>query len=156
MFIFPRDTAGWATVTWGVWERWNIEVAKELINKYLRLIHASTERMPNNENLALDIDANVGIYTVNLASEFDKLVEIEASPIVSKVLEANVATNQLERLVDIRVIALGNDELMHNMHINLDSSGLSSFETVTEGAKKETAIQMHRGDVILNENYNSF
>ena len=151
MYIYPRDTAGFAPVSWGVWERWNIEAAILLIDKHFQLNPSAGKPF-----LALDVGANVGIYTVNLALKFDKLVAIEASPIVSKVLEANVLTNQLEHLVDVRAIAIGNDELIHTLHINLKSSGLSSFVTVTKGVTKETAIQMHRGDVILNENYNSY
>lgn len=155
MYVYPRDTAGLATIVWGVWERWNIETAKDLIVKH-QAIEAGKVAKKHTKTMALDIGANVGIYTLNLADKFDKLVSVEASPIVSKVLEANVLTNQLDGKVDIRVIALGSDNEEHIMNVNLSSSGLSSFEVLPNGNIKQVSIQMHQGDSVLDTYYSDF
>ena len=152
MYVYPRDTAGWATISYGVWERWNIESSVVLIEKLSKL--SEYQKIKNSRpTLALDVGANLGIYTINLAKKFDKLVAVEASPIVSKVLEANILTNQLEENVDLKVIALGDDEKAHEMNVNLSSSGLSSFQAVTTGKIKKVRIQMYRGDTLLKANY---
>lgn len=155
MYVYPRDIAGWATVAWGVWERWNIESSNYLINKFLNL---SSQQATGGGRpvLGLDIGANLGIYTLNLAKKFDKFVAVEASPVVSKVLEANILTNQLDDRVDLQVIALGDDEKIHEMNVNLSSSGLSSFQAETKGNIKKVKIQMHRGDTVLDNHYPNY
>lgn len=155
MYVYPRDTAGWATVAWGVWERWNIESSSYLINKFLSL-SSQQVTLSKRPVLGLDIGANLGIYTLNLAKKFDKLVAVEASPVVSKVLQANILTNQLDDKVDLQVIALGDDERIHEMNVNLSSSGLSSFQAETKGNIKKVQIQMHRGDNVLDTHYPNY
>jgi hypothetical protein len=154
MYVYPRDTAGVATVVWGVWERWNIETARKLIKKHMDLIsHISNKK---EKTIALDIGANLGIYALNLANNFEKLLAVEASPIVSKVLEANVLTNKLEDKIDINVLAFGDKDGEQIMNINLSSSGLSSFEEILGENIKKIPIKMYRGDTIISNNYSSF
>ena len=102
MYVSPYDTAGFATIVWGVWERWNIEVARKLI------LQNNKKFANNKKNLFIDVGANLGIYSLNLAKDYcDKVLSIEASPVVIKVLEANVLSNSLDDFVDIKNIGFG-------------------------------------------------
>lgn len=156
MYVSPYDTAGFATIVWGVWERWNIEVARKLI------LQNNKKFANNKKNLFIDVGANLGIYSLNLAKDYcDKVLSIEASPVVIKVLEANVLSNSLDDFVDIKNIGFGFNEGFMDLNVSLKNSGMTSFLNTNEvintnkDDQKKIPIEVVKGDTLINQNYSS-
>jgi FkbM family methyltransferase len=144
IYCQPRDSQGLAITVYGAWEHYNIEAALRLSKFYIK----------KNKSIALDIGANIGSYTLNLANNFDKIIAVEASPIVGKILEANILTNRMESKIDANIVALGNKTEIKKFNVNLDRSGLSSFKK-TKSKTKTLKIKVLNGDLFISRKLNA-
>jgi len=113
MYTFP-DKAGKHFWIYGSWESWNIEILK---NHFL----------PNPENgVFLDIGANIGCYTINLADHFQEVWSFEPAPIASAILYANIESNKLGNCKIINK-GVGNKTGTETLNIIPSNSGMSSI-----------------------------
>lgn len=92
-----------------------------------------------NRGLALDIGANVGLWSKDLCSSFERVLAFEPVADFRACLLKNVTATNLE----IHACALGAEETMINMIITPDNTGHSHVDTNSLGAG---AIPMHRLD----------
>lgn len=76
----------------------------------------------------LDIGANVGVYTVGLASQFSSVLAFEPHPVVHRILDLNLAANDLH---DVRTFNFGlsdHDGLSQLWEGTADNVGAASLE----------------------------
>ena len=90
-------------------------------------------------HLALDIGANVGLWTRDLCQAFDHVIAFEPVADFRECLTRNVIATNLE----IRPCALGNQDTMINMIITEQNTGDSHVDTRTLG---QGSIPMYRID----------
>lgn len=90
-------------------------------------------------HLALDIGANVGLWTRDLCQAFDHVIAFEPVADFRECLSRNVTATNLE----IRPCALGNQDTMINMIITEQNTGHSHVDTQTLG---QGSIPMYRID----------
>lgn len=89
--------------------------------------------------LALDIGANVGLWSRDLCQFFDRVIAFEPVTDFRACLERNVSAQNLE----IRPCALGAVDTQINMIITQENTGHSHVDTASLG---QGSIDMHRLD----------
>ena len=114
MYTYP-DKAGKYFWLYGSWESWNIQIIKK---------HFFT--VPS-DGVFLDIGANLGCYTVNLADTFNRVISFEPAPIAWKILAANIQSNELSNCQLIKK-GVGSENKYTNLNIIPNNSGLSSID----------------------------
>lgn len=92
-----------------------------------------------HKGLALDIGANVGLWTRDMAKQFERVIAYEPVADFRECLQKNVNMEN----VAIRDYALGNENTTIDMVITPDNTGHSHVDTDTIGQGK---IQMYRLD----------
>ena len=112
MYTYP-DIAEKYFWLFGSWEAWNIKIIK----KYFCT--------KENTRTFLDVDANLGCYSTNLADNFEIVLSFEAAPIARRVLEANILSNCLTNCL-VKPVAVGNQNGEINLHYNPKNSGMAS------------------------------
>ena len=93
----------------------------------------------NKFGLAVDIGANVGLWSRDLAQRFDRVIAIEPVLDFTKCLEKNVQTHNVE----VWPIALGTEDTTIDMVITEGNTGHSHINQDTIGTGK---VQMKRLD----------
>jgi FkbM family methyltransferase len=92
-----------------------------------------------NRGLALDIGANVGLWSRDLAQAFQRVIAFEPVADFRDCLLKNVAATNFE----VRACALGEENTTINMIITPENTGHSHVDTATLG---QGTIPMHRLD----------
>lgn len=101
-----------------------------------------------------DVGANVGIYTLALASSAKgrHLIAFEPAPVTAEQLRANVACNDLEKQVDIHQCGLGGTDDEHPFYVSTlpELSGFDRQSATRWGASVEevVSVQLRRLDTI--------
>ena len=140
MYSYP-DIAGKYALLSGCWEGWNIDAALNLVRHRF-----------GNEPLGcfMDIGANLGVYSVNLAEHFEKTYAFEPAVIARHVLRANVLSNRLGHSVEVVELGLSNEEKSLEFYVDPANSGMSSLVKSHANADFEkTTIDLVRGDDFL-------
>tara|TARA_X000000950_G_scaffold289399_1_gene412886 strand:- start:3854 stop:4636 length:783 start_codon:yes stop_codon:yes gene_type:complete len=113
MYTYP-DKAGKYFWIYGSWEAWNIEILK---NHFFP--------KPTN-GVFLDLGANLGCYSINLAEHFQEVWSFEPAPIASAVLYANIESNKLGNCKIIKK-GVGKKAGTETLNIIPSNSGMSSI-----------------------------
>jgi FkbM family methyltransferase len=92
-----------------------------------------------NRGLALDIGANVGLWSKDLTQSFDRVIAFEPVATFRDCLLKNVIATNFE----VRACALGEENTTINMIITTENTGHSHVDTTTLG---QGTIPMHRLD----------
>ena len=93
----------------------------------------------NRKGLALDIGANVGLWSRDLCENFDHVIAFEPVADFRECLLRNVTSANFE----VRACALGEQDTQINMIITAENTGHSHVDTASIG---EGSIPMHRLD----------
>jgi len=93
----------------------------------------------HRRDLALDIGANVGLWSRDLCQSFDRVIAFEPVPDFQQCLLRNVTAPNLE----LRPCALGNEDTLINMIITEHNTGHSHVDTQSIG---QGSIPMYRLD----------
>ena len=145
-YSYP-DIAGKHSLLNGCWEGWNIDAAYGLL-----------KRRVGNQNLGcfMDIGANLGVYSVNLAEYFEKTYAFEPAVIARHVLKANVLSNKLAQRIEVVDLGLSNEQATAEFFVDPANSGMSSLVKSRANADFEkTTIDLVRGDDFLKEKRSS-
>lgn len=122
MYTFP-DIAGKYFWLYGSWEAWNIKILKQ---------HFFSN---SSDALFLDIGANLGCYTINLAEIFREVWSFEPAPIASSILYANVEANEINNCV-LLTKGVANKNGTIPLNVVPADSGLSSIKNKVENSKQ--------------------
>jgi FkbM family methyltransferase len=114
-FILPGDYVGTMNAQLGCYEREEIEVLRWIVNCCLTAAEQKTAAF-------LDVGAHLGNYSIEIGPSFGSIIAVEASPVLSKVLWANLLWNRISA-EDAVVL----DKAVSNQ------PGLISFEHNTAG-----------------------
>lgn len=109
---------------------------------YQEPVRQQSINLCTSRGLALDIGANVGLWSRDLCENFTQVIAFEPVADFRDCLIKNVPASNLE----IKACALGADETMINMIITAENTGHSHVDTASLGAG---AIPMHRLDNIM-------
>ena len=97
----------------------------------------------------LDVGANLGCYSVNLADNFETVLSFEPAPIARRVLEANILSNCLTNCL-VKPVAVGNQNGEISLHYNPENSGMASVNPLhqSENTKYEKVAIVRLDDAI--------
>lgn len=90
-------------------------------------------------NFAIDIGANIGLWSRDLSKYFNKLVCFEPNPLCQEYLKNNISMNNSK----IYNYALGENEESKNLILHPTNSGASSFVNRTKLGKKEDGTKIY-------------
>jgi len=90
-------------------------------------------------NIAIDVGANIGSYTLRLARNFRQVLAFEPNPQVSSILRMNVAANKFHN-VTVNQIALSEAEGMLPIHIDPKHEGHGSLNPLRYGVSYDEVI----------------
>lgn len=141
-YSYP-DIAGKYSLINGCWEGWNIDAVINILKQ-----HAGYQ----NLGCFLDVGANLGVYSVNLAEHFKKTYAFEPAVIARHILKANVLSNKLEDSIEIVELGLSNNNTTLEFFVDPANSGMSSLDKSRTSANFEkTFIDVVRGDNFLKD-----
>ena len=115
---FPDDQIGRDIAVSGIYEAAGISAIKWLIQS--NLISSS------KGGVFVDVGANVGVYSLSLASHFKKVIAFEPHPVTNKILDLNVYINRIENIV-ISNCGLSDKSGMATLVDDLNNTGASSI-----------------------------
>ncbi|MDA8631876.1 FkbM family methyltransferase [Litoricolaceae bacterium] len=130
IFINPSDHMGFEFLVDGSWDQFLTDSIKMV----------STEV---GSSLFIDIGANIGLISVQVAGSFNKLIALEPNPIAFGVLQANALTHIAKSKLSLRNYGLGSQSELAQLNIpekNLGGAFVESSDnklTTEELAKKE-------------------
>ncbi len=90
-------------------------------------------------NFAIDIGANIGLWSRDLSKYFNKLVCFEPNPLCQEYLKNNISMNNSK----IYNYALGEYEESKNLILHPTNSGASSFVNRTKLGKKDDGTKIY-------------
>lgn len=139
--VFADDLIGRESVVAGSYEAAGIQAIRFLMEKAV---------IDGRNTSFIDVGANVGTYCVSLAKEFVSVSAFEPHPVIRRVLELNVAVNNLSNC-DVFQLALSDRdgvEVMGESRENMGSSRIlrTSQETI-DGDTFE--VEVRAGDPFL-------
>ena len=106
---------------------------------YQEPVRTQSIKLCSHRGVALDIGANVGLWSKDLTQAFDRVIAIEPVAAFRDCLLKNVAATNFE----VRACALGEENTTINMIITPENTGHSHVDTATLG---QGTIPMHRLD----------
>lgn len=106
---------------------------------YQEPVRKKSIELTNTRGLALDIGANVGLWSRDLTQAFDRVIAFEPVAAFRDCLIKNVTGLNFE----VRACALGAEDTLINMIITPENTGHSHVDTSTLGSG---TIPMHRLD----------
>lgn len=132
-FVLPGDFVGSMNAQFGCYEQEEIDVAKWVL----------TQCLSDHQGAMLDVGSHLGNYTIELAKHFSQVVAAEASPILAKVLEANVLWNQLGHKAKVLQRAVSDQSGTVRFHHNLAGNlgGSSIHKEQVKGDSIEVAVE---------------
>ncbi len=138
-FVVPtHDEVGLRILSTGNFEAKNLEGLR---------LHAFSARV---EEVAVDVGANIGVFSVELSHYFKSVIAIEPNPITFHVLQANLAINKA-RVLALQLGASNSDQ---TMALHMPTAGDLGWATLHPNAPDFTSFQVHVRpiDDILSEN----
>lgn len=106
---------------------------------YQEPVRKVSMKLCTNRGLALDIGANVGLWSRDLCENFDRVIAFEPVADFRQCLLRNVTADNFE----VRSCALGEQDTQINMIITAENTGHSHVDTASIGAG---SIPMYRLD----------
>ena len=113
-------------------------VDKGLPAEYQIAVRRRSIELCNNRDVALDIGANVGLWSRDLVKSFSRVIAFEPVAVFRECLETNVKGDNFE----VRPIALGDQDTMGTMIITEDNSGHSHLDPNTMGAGDVQVVRL--------------
>jgi FkbM family methyltransferase len=121
--VSTADLIGHRLISTGIFERTQIEAVDAIVIGKAAL----PDRQSAQNDVFIDVGANIGFYATRYAPYFKKTIAIEASPITFDVLKGNIALSRSPNVIPICVGASDREGILpFNMH--KDEMGWSSFE----------------------------
>jgi FkbM family methyltransferase len=120
---------------------------KGLPAEYQIAVRQRSIELCTRRDVALDIGANVGLWSRDLVKSFGRVIAFEPVAVFRECLETNVKGDNFE----VRPIALGDQDTTGTMIITEDNSGHSHLDPNTIGAGD---IQVVRLDSLNLQNIN--
>ena len=114
-------------------------IAKGNLPVYQQPVRDRSLRFVENFGVALDIGANVGLWSRDLCGRFSRVIAFEPVPQFRECLIKNVPTENLE----VRACALGEQDTMIDMIVTEGNTGHSHVDAASTGAG---SIPMYRLD----------
>jgi FkbM family methyltransferase len=113
-------------------------VDKGLPAEYQIAVRQRSIELCTQRDVALDIGANVGLWSRDLVKSFDRVIAFEPVAVFRECLEQNVTGANFE----VRPIALGDQDTMGTMIITEDNSGHSHLDPNTMGAGDVQVVRL--------------
>lgn len=96
----------------------------------------------NQKTVTIDIGANIGLFTVTLASlGYSEIHAFEPVPQTFSRLETNIKTNQLQDKITLNCVAVGSEEGTIQFQIFEDSPAINRFVKFQDEDKENIVIQ---------------
>jgi FkbM family methyltransferase len=148
----------------GYYER-EIVQTLHLVAKYLKARTPSpeVEESMQRELVFLDVGASVGVYTLAMASEVDRIIAVEPYPPLLEKLYNHIKINDLNN-VEVLEVGFGNKKEMHKFWIPPDTrpgSGTFAMDRYefparlkrkkSETRKQTLKLPVERGDDLLSD-----
>jgi FkbM family methyltransferase len=122
-------------------------VDKGLPAEYQSAVRYRSIELCSKRDVALDIGANVGLWSRDLVKSFSRVIAFEPVALFRECLESNVTGENFE----VRPIALGDQNTMGTMIITEDNSGSTHLDPATMGTGN---VQVVRLDSLNFQNIN--
>ena len=113
-------------------------VDKGLPAEYQIAVRQRSIELCTQRDVALDIGANVGLWSRDLVKSFGRVIAFEPVALFRECLEQNVTGTNFE----VRPIALGDQDTMGTMIITEDNSGHSHLDPNTMGAGDVQVVRL--------------
>ena len=113
-------------------------VDKGLPAEYQIAVRQRSIELCTRRDVALDIGANVGLWSRDLVKSFGRVIAFEPVAVFRECLETNVKGDNFE----VRPIALGDQDTMGTMIITEDNSGHSHLDPNTMGAGDVQVVRL--------------
>jgi FkbM family methyltransferase len=113
-------------------------VDKGLPAEYQIAVRQRSIELCTRRDVALDIGANVGLWSRDLVKSFGRVIAFEPVALFRECLEQNVTGANFE----VRPIALGDQDTMGTMIITEDNSGHSHLDPNTMGAGNVQVVRL--------------
>lgn len=113
-------------------------VDKGLPAEYQIAVRQRSIELCTQRDVALDIGANVGLWSRDLVKSFGRVIAFEPVALFRECLEQNVTGANFE----VRPIALGDQDTMGTMIITEDNSGHSHLDPNTMGAGDVQVVRL--------------
>lgn len=145
LFCSPTDFLGKQIISNGLFEKETILLVER--------ITLDLKKEINNKSVFVDIGANIGNHTCYLARHFEKVISFEPSPLISKILNANVLLNNLESQVTLIEKALSNEKNILEFYTNKGTDNLGGSSLIKERCINENGVkvEVEKGDNVLEE-----
>ncbi len=87
------------------------------------------------QNLFLDVGANLGVFSLRIAEQFPqvKVRSYEPHPMVAALLRCNIQRNNLGDIIDVREIALGDNDRTAHLGTVANDLGVSAINSGSGG-----------------------
>jgi len=102
-----------------------------------RLILWARDRFPHGKQF-LDIGANVGLYAIRLAKNFEQIITVEPHPVNNYILRKNIELNNLNNVSMLEVAAWRRADILYFNQMTSDS--LAADATVKENSDKNAVV----------------
>ena len=113
-------------------------VDKGLPAEYQIAVRRRSIELCNKRDVALDIGANVGLWSRDLVKSFSRVIAFEPVALFRECLESNVTGENFE----VRPIALGDQNTMGTMIITEDNSGSTHLDPDTIGTGNIQVVRL--------------
>jgi FkbM family methyltransferase len=113
-------------------------VDKGLPAEYQIAVRQRSIELCTRRDVALDIGANVGLWSRDLVKSFGRVIAFEPVAVFRECLETNVKGDNFE----VRPIALGDQDTMGTMIITEDNSGHSHLDPNTMGVGNVQVVRL--------------
>ena len=113
-------------------------VDKGLPAEYQVAVRRRSIELCTNRTLALDIGANVGLWSRDFVGSFNRVIAFEPVALFRECLEHNVQGKNFE----VQPIALGDQDTQGTMIITEDNSGHSHLDPATMGAGNVPVVRL--------------
>jgi len=113
-------------------------VDKGLPAEYQVAVRRRSIELCNNRTLALDIGANVGLWSRDFVDSFNRVIAFEPVAVFRECLEHNVQGKNFE----VQPIALGDQDTQGTMIITEDNSGHSHLDPATMGTGNVQVVRL--------------
>jgi len=113
-------------------------VDKGLPAEYQVAVRRRSIELCNNRTLALDIGANVGLWSRDFVQSFKHVIAFEPVAVFRECLEHNVQGKNFE----VQPIALGDQDTQGTMIITEDNSGHSHLDPATMGTGNVKVVRL--------------
>ena len=113
-------------------------VDKGLPAEYQVAVRRRSIELCNNRTLALDIGANVGLWSRDFVQSFKRVIAFEPVALFRECLEHNVQGTNFE----VQPIALGDQDTQGTMIITEDNSGHSHLDPATMGSGNVKVVRL--------------